>query len=134
MTDYDYVYIKGYEGGVDCFYIMKSDDVKLYVHFIDILHDYYDLSDNYGVQAKKFNCVPLDGSPHRSWYNYRDLDWALWDAFHYLDQYDPQLFGEDEDEPLETAVSRRLKQLTLGDTDWRDNQEVVDFVEMLKRK
>jgi len=138
MTDYDYVYIKmkGYEDGVGNVYIMKSEDVKLFVELTEILQDYYDLS-GYYVQAKQFNREPLPGNQHYGWCNYRSLEWALMDAFNYLKHYDEKLFKDCVGGPLEARVYYLFKRL-YEDKDFgiefEDIQEVFDFVELLKGK
>lgn len=137
MTDYDYVYIKGYEEGVDNVYMMKSDDVKLFVELVEILDDYYESFDKEGyiVQAKKFNSEPLPDNSHHLWCNYRDLESALMEPFKFLENYDEKLFKDCEGGPLEARVYYRFKRLYEDNgIDFRDVQEVFDFVEKLKEK
>lgn len=134
MTDYDYVYIKGYAESVENVYIMKSDDVKLFVELVEILHDYYDLF-GYSVQAKKFNSEPLPDNSHHLWCNYRDLELALMEPFKLLENYHEKLFKDCEGGPLEARVYYRFERLYEDyGIKFEDMQEVFDFVEKLKEK
>ena len=77
----------------------------------------------------------MPDNSHHSWLNYRDLEWALMDAFKYVKHYDEKLFKDCVGGPLEASVYYRFKHLYSDKgIDFDDIQEVFDFVELLKGK